>query len=96
MVALIATALFWIIAVYALIGIVFAIVFVTRLAGKIDSAAREGTWGFKLLILPGAAAFWPLLLKRVLGGKSDPPEEKNAHRVAACQLHCDPAGEVNQ
>ena len=68
---------------YAAIGLVFAIVFVWRGAGRIDPVAAEGTLGFKFLILPGCAAFWPLLLRRWLGGVSTPPDETNAHRKAA-------------
>ena len=32
-------------------------------------ASISGTWGFRLLILPGAAALWPLLLLRWLRAK---------------------------
>ena len=68
--------------VYLLIGIVFAIVFVLRGVGVVDPVAREGTRGFKLLILPGCAAFWPWLLIRWLKGET-PKDERNAHRDAA-------------
>lgn len=69
--------------VYALLGILFAIPFVFVGAGRIDPVAKEGTWGFRLLILPGAVALWPLLAKRWLGGTTSPPEENNPHRCAA-------------
>mgnify|MGYP006908261177 FL=1 len=69
-------------AVYALVGVVFALIFVWRGVGVIDPAAREGTWGFRLLILPGCVAFWPLLLGR-WRRRQPPPEERNAHRDLA-------------
>jgi hypothetical protein len=49
---------------YALAGIAFAIPFVWRGAGVLEPVAREGTWGFRLLILPGSATLWPYLLYR--------------------------------
>jgi hypothetical protein len=68
---------------YAALGLVFAVAFVIRGAGRVDPAAREGTWGFRLLILPGSVALWPLLARRWLGGVAAPPAEKNPHRTAA-------------
>ena len=69
-------------AIYAAIGFVFAIAFAWKGAGKIDPAAVEGTWGFRLLIIPGAAALWPILARRWLRGEG-PPEECNPHRALA-------------
>jgi hypothetical protein len=68
---------------YAAIGIVFALAFVTLGVQRVDPAARTGTIGFRILILPGAAAFWPLLLKRWAMGSKAPPGETNAHRRRA-------------
>lgn len=68
--------------VYAVIGLVFAVVFVARGAGKVDPAAAGSPLGFKLLVLPGVAAVWPLLALRWLRG-APPPAERNAHRCAA-------------
>jgi hypothetical protein len=70
--------------VYAALGLAFAIPFVLRGAARIDPDAEHGTWGFKLLILPGAAAFWPLLLVRWLRG-APPPAERSPHRDAAAR-----------
>ncbi|RMG21493.1 MAG: hypothetical protein D6730_18170 [Bacteroidetes bacterium] len=53
-----------ILAVYMLIGFVFGLVFVLRGVQQIDAAAKGSSWGFRLLILPGSVAFWPLLLHR--------------------------------
>jgi hypothetical protein len=71
--------------VYAALGLVFAVAFVTRGVGRVDPAAREGTWGFRLLIVPGTVALWPLLARRWLGGVAAPPAEKNPHRGAAAR-----------
>jgi hypothetical protein len=51
---------------YLLCGVLFAVPFAWNGASKLDPVAREGTWGFRLLILPGAVALWPLLLRRWL------------------------------
>ena len=67
---------------YALVGLVFGVAFVWRGAARIDPGAAAGTWGFRLLILPGAAALWPLLLRRWVRHQ-EPPGESNAHRDAA-------------
>ena len=70
---------------YLLFGVLFAVVFVWRGAAKIDPAAVEGTWGFRLLILPGAVALWPILALRWIRGTTEPPSESNAHRRAATE-----------
>lgn len=68
---------------YLLCGIVFAIPFALKGAGKIDPHAQHGSWGFRLLIVPGAMFLWPLLTSRWLRGIHEPPEEKSPHRRAA-------------
>ena len=73
-------------AYYAGCGAVFALLFAFWGVQKIDPHAAPGSWGFRLLILPGAAAFWPLLLKRWWRGVRQPPEECTAHRRAAKTL----------
>jgi hypothetical protein len=54
-------------------GALFAVPFAVRWAGRLDPVAQRGTWGFRLLLLPGAAALWPLLAWRLLEGASRPP-----------------------
>jgi hypothetical protein len=66
-------------------GLVFAPFFVAFGVGRIDPAARGSTWGFRLMIVPGVVALWPLLLRRVWLRKP-PPEERNAHRRAAREI----------
>lgn len=57
---------------YAVLGVVFAAAFVTMGVQRIDAHAHGSGWPFRLLILPGAALFWPLLAWRwsrhALGG----------------------------
>lgn len=61
---------------YLLAGLVFGLVFVTFLVKRFDANAGEAApIQFRLLILPGVIALWPLLallmLKRtVMGGGS--------------------------
>ena len=68
---------------YLVCGFVFVIPFALWGAGKIDGHAAHGTWGFRLLIVPGTILLWPMLAHRWLKGIHEPPEERNAHRCAA-------------
>ena len=61
--------------IYAVMGVVFAIAFVFRGAGRIDPVARDGSWGFRVLIFPGAATLWPLLLWRWIAATRRPVHE---------------------
>jgi len=61
-------------------GFFFAIPFILSGVKQIDPHAMHGSWGFRLLIIPGTMVFWPLLLRRWLKGVHEPPEERNAHR----------------
>jgi hypothetical protein len=70
------------VAIYAAIGLAFAVAFVRWGVDRIDPVARASGWGFRLAILPGAAALWPLLAARLARG-GPPPVERNAHRDAA-------------
>lgn len=51
-------------AAYLLIGLVWGIWFVRSGVQRIDPAAGAGNWHFKLIILPGLAALWPMLVLR--------------------------------
>lgn len=67
-------------------GLVFAVPFVLRGAARIDPDAARGTWGFRVLILPGCVALWPLLLVRWMRAPREagaPPAERSPHRDAA-------------
>ena len=63
---LLAQSLVMLFGIYAAVGLLFAIAFVTKGVAHVDSMAADAGWGFRLLILPGAAALWPLLLRRWL------------------------------
>ena len=67
---------------YSAAGLLFAAVFVFRVQ-RLDSDAQGSGIGFRLLITPGVAAFWPLFLSRWIRHRMEPPLEKNAHRLAA-------------
>ena len=38
-------------------------------ARRLDPIAASGSWGFRVLLVPGSALLWPLLLPRALAGK---------------------------
>ncbi|MCI0352764.1 MAG: hypothetical protein L0Z53_25360 [Acidobacteriales bacterium] len=65
--------------IYVLLGVLFALLFVTRGVQSIDTQAHNAPIGFRLIIFPGVVAFWPLLFRRWLQGLSDPPVERNPH-----------------
>jgi hypothetical protein len=64
-------------------GLLFAIPFALAGVKRIDPHAVHGSWGFRVVIIPGTIAFWPLLLRRWRTGVRKPPEECNAHRRGA-------------
>jgi len=70
---------------YAGAGALFALAFVAFGLNRLDSAALGAGWGFRLLIWPGAVAFWPLLAWRWLRGLQEPPTESTEHRRLAAQ-----------
>lgn len=70
-------------AVYLVCGFLFAVPFVVVGVKRIDPHAAHGSWGFRVLIVPGTVFLWPWLAKRWLSGSSEPPEECTAHRHAA-------------
>jgi hypothetical protein len=59
-------------AAYAFSGVAFAIPFVLAGAARVDSQARGAPLGFRLIVLPGAAALWPLLLARWIRSAKEP------------------------
>jgi hypothetical protein len=70
-------------AAYLSFGLGFALLLALGGVKRIDAHADHGSWGFRLLIIPGAAALWPLLIHRWWRGLRHPPEECTAHRRAA-------------
>ncbi len=75
-----AKAFVYTLAGYAGLGLVFAVPFVLTGIQRLDSEAQGSRIGFRLLILPGVAAFWPMFLYRWTRGVTEPPVEKNPHR----------------
>jgi hypothetical protein len=53
---------------YVLFGLLFGVCFITLGVGRLDPMAKGAGLGFRLLILPGVVALWPLLLYRWLRG----------------------------
>jgi hypothetical protein len=60
------TLVLTILGLYALLGVIFALAFVFVGVGRIDPVARHAPLQFRLVIIPGAAALWPWLLRRWL------------------------------
>ncbi len=51
---------------YAALGLVFGLLFVARGVQVVDPAAEGSPWRFRLLILPGVATLWPVMLRQWL------------------------------
>ena len=64
---------------YAGLGLLFALVFVILGVSKVDELAHGSGPGFRLMILPGVVALWPLLLLRWVHGTKI-PVERTPHR----------------
>jgi hypothetical protein len=77
---MIAAAFLILLGFYLLLGIIFAVPFVLFGVQRIDPHAGSASWGFRLLMVPGAMTLWPLLLRRWTGGVHEPPPESNSHR----------------
>jgi hypothetical protein len=90
---MIAAAFLILLAAYLACGLVFAVPFVLVGAKKIDPHATHGSWGFRILIIPGTMMLWPLLLRRWASGVHEPPEEYNAHRGHALTSSHSPQAE---
>ncbi len=70
---------------YLLVGLAFAVPFLTKWVGKLDSSAQAGSWGFRVLILPGTVLLWPVLAWRLRGSaarEGRPPLEATPHKRA--------------
>lgn len=55
---------------YLAIGFGFALVFTVFMVPRIDEASARGSLAFRVVIVPGAAALWPLLLVRAIAGRT--------------------------
>jgi len=59
-----ASAILMLVFLYAVAGALFGLLFVWRGIERVDPVSRDAAWTFRLLILPGVAALWPLLAVR--------------------------------
>lgn len=71
-------------AAYVVIGLLFAVPFLTRGVGGVDPHAERSGVAVRLILLPGTLAFWPLLLNRWARG-IPLPVERTAHRDRAAR-----------
>ena len=71
-------------AAYATAGLIFALWFVIAGIGRLDAAARDAGFGFRLIVLPGVAALWPLLLKRSI----EATMTRSAQTCSSADLDC--------
>lgn len=76
----VAKAFVYTLTAYASVGLLFAVPFVFVGVQRVDSEAQGSGTAFRLLILPGATAFWPMLLRRWMRGVAEPPVERNPQR----------------
>jgi hypothetical protein len=53
-----------VLAVYGLAGALFSVAFVLFGIHRVDRVAEHAPVGFRLIVMPGVAALWPLLLTR--------------------------------
>ncbi len=56
----------WVFATYLSVGVMVGLTFVTVGVDRVDSAARGASGMFRLLILPGSVALWPLVIMRMI------------------------------
>ncbi|PHS27858.1 MAG: hypothetical protein COA84_03630 [Robiginitomaculum sp.] len=67
-----ATALASALGFYLVLGVLYGLYFISFAAGAMVPAARGAGLGFRLMILPGAIMFWPVLLARLIKGYPAP------------------------
>lgn len=64
-------------AAYTGLAVFVGLAFVAFGVSRVDSSARGAGWGFRLLILPGAALLWPLILAKWIHALRAVPGEEN-------------------
>ena len=52
---------------YALIGLIFGVFFGFVGARRLDPDAADGTFLFRLILIPGAAVLWPYVMRGEVG-----------------------------
>jgi hypothetical protein len=83
MLEIFAKAIVYTMALYVGLGLVFGVPFVWPGVQRLDSEAQGSGIGFRLLILPGVAVFWPMFLDRWRRGITEPNVETNPHRLSS-------------
>jgi hypothetical protein len=68
--ALPAMILLYGLALYAFVGVITAVAFVTFGVSRVLAQGSAVTTGARILLLPGAAALWPYVLIRWLKGRA--------------------------
>ena len=77
-----------ILAIYLLLGALFALPFVFVGVNQIDSSASDSSLTFRLVIMPGVIALWPLMLLKWLGARKqlDVPADQSMRGLRAWHL----------
>ncbi len=68
---------------YAAIGLAVGVRFASVVAAGFNGRASVGSFPFRLLLIPGAALLWPLVLKIGANGVSAKPPHGHLSRVDA-------------
>ena len=55
------------------LGVLVAVPFLLVGVGRVVDGARGGSLGFRLLVLPGTALLWPLVLRRWTASRAAEP-----------------------
>lgn len=54
---------------YFAVGLIVALIYVFLAAPRLDVAARGSGFFFRLMVLPGIAGLWPIMVIRLLSGR---------------------------
>jgi hypothetical protein len=54
---------------YLAAGLLFGLWFVFRGVGRVEDGMRAASWRMRLILLPGSAALWPLMVYKYLKNK---------------------------
>lgn len=57
---------------YLEVGLAVALLFAAYGVDRLEPSARGGSISFRILIVPGAALLWPLIVKRALRARTRP------------------------
>jgi len=68
---MIVQVIIWIVEIYILCGILFAVPFVIKGVTEVDEGTHGTKLGFRLIIIPGTIVFWPLLLSKWIKNKKN-------------------------